>query len=118
MSSGSTKIISVVDDDPDIRRLLDNLLSRHGFVAQMYSDGAQFLAEYDPKESSCVLLDVQLPQLSGLDIAHELQSMQPEPRVILMSAYPQNDDFLAAVDKGLIRYLQKPFDEAELLALL
>jgi FixJ family two-component response regulator len=99
-------LISVVDDDESVRRSLPNLLKEFGFAARSFSSAAEFLASDALAESSCLILDVRMPEMSGPDLQRELTRRRRALPIIFITASP---------DEGLRQpLLFKPFTETVL----
>lgn len=106
--------IAIVDDDPGQRQLLDNALQRAGFATVLCPDGASGLAVAG--ECALMLLDVRMPGMSGLDVLAKVAVSHPTLPVILLTAYIDVRDAVAAIKIGALDYLEKPVDLDELIA--
>lgn len=107
-------VIAVVDDDPDVRRSLDSLLRSAGIACLVFACGADLLAA-DESAFDCVVTDVNMPGLTGLELQAEMARRGWRHRVILMTAYATaaaRDQGLAA---GAAAFLTKPIDPDQLL---
>jgi two-component system KDP operon response regulator KdpE len=109
--------ILVIDDEPQIRRLLRIALEAHDYEVLEAADGAAGLAEAATRQPDIVLLDLGLPQLSGLEVLHRLREWSAVP-VLILSVQNAGEDKVRALDLGADDYVTKPFDTAELLARL
>ena len=108
--------IFVVDDDPSIRKSLSLLLKSVGYVVKPYSSAKEFLAsERDCRGPTCLVLDVQMPGLSGIDLQEELASWYYSMPIIFISAHADVPMGVNAMKKGAVEFLTKPFEESDLL---
>jgi len=111
-------IVYVVDDDASVRRALGRLLTSAGFEHESFSTAAEFL-EHEPKDQpSCLVLDIQMPGLSGLKLQEELAKRGLEPAIVFVTGRGTVPTSVRAMKKGAIDFLQKPYDAEELLAAL
>jgi FixJ family two-component response regulator len=102
-------VISVVDDDASVRVATDNLLSSHGYLVRTFTSAEEFLQSPHFDDCACVVADVQMPGLSGLDLlAHVRAQGYPLP-VILITAFPEESIRASALKAGAICFLAKPF---------
>ena len=115
---GALRRILVVDDEESLRHMLQLFLSREGFEVASVSSAQAALAELDAREWDCVICDVRMPQVSGLDFLDALARRGPFPTVIMMSAYGSHDLAIAAMKKGAYDYVSKPFKPDEVLLVL
>ncbi|HSY37334.1 MAG TPA: response regulator [Acidobacteriaceae bacterium] len=108
-------LISVVDDDESIRESLPDLLREFGYAAQAFSSGEEFLASDDLAQTSCLILDVAMPGMTGPDLQRELLIRQQKIPVIFITA--QRDATLRPrlLKLGAVECLLKPFSDADLL---
>jgi FixJ family two-component response regulator len=111
-------LISVVDDDESIRESLPDLLREFGFTAKAFSSGEELLTSSELAETSCLILDVAMPGMTGPDLQRELAIRQPGIPIIFITA--QRDETLRPrlLKLGAIECLLKPFSEADLLKAL
>jgi FixJ family two-component response regulator len=116
--SGGIKhpLLCVVDDDESIRESLPGLIKEFGFAARTFSSAEEFLASGAVSESSCLILDVGMPGMSGPELHQELKRRGEETPVIFITA--QKDDRVRArvFEQGAVAFLPKPFSEEALLA--
>lgn len=108
-------IVCIVDDDASVRKSLSNLLRSVGYHAQVYASGEAFLAEADFPEIACLLLDLRMPGLSGIDVMRQLPRQFP---VICMSAHWDEAALAESGHYQAFECLCKPFEEEVLLAAL
>jgi FixJ family two-component response regulator len=107
--------IAVVDDDESVRRALARLLRAAGFDAVVFPSGEALLGSGRHARFPCVVLDIRLGGMSGLEVAHVLTTTKPRVEVIMMTAEdtPENRD--EATRLGCIAYFAKPFDGQEMV---
>jgi FixJ family two-component response regulator len=108
-------LISVVDDDQSIRESLPDLLREFGFAAKAFSAGEEFLASDELAQTSCLILDVAMPGMTGPDLQHELAIRQQRIPIIFITA--QRDETIRPrlLELGAVECLLKPFSEPDLL---
>ena len=111
------KRILIVDDEPMIRRVTSRLLSIRGATALSASDGHEALELFasDPQAIACVLLNVSMPYINGIDVAAEIFALRPDTPVLLVSGYSVPEITLRARGLPIAGVLQKPFTSAGLL---
>lgn len=108
--------ILVVDDDQEIRRLLGRYLEQQGFQAVLAGSRREFEARLAESEIQVVVLDVMLPDGSGLDICRDLRDRRPDLGIILLTALKEDVDRIIGLELGADDYLGKPFNPRELVA--
>lgn len=108
-------LVYLVDDDPSVLRAVKRLLTAGGFDTKAYSDPALFLAEHNPAAPGCILLDMALPGLSGIDVQSKLAATAHRQPVIFMSGESDVPATITALKSGAMDFLLKPFDETVLL---
>jgi FixJ family two-component response regulator len=107
--------VAVVDDDPSVRRGLERLLRSAGFSVVTFVSAEQFLAMCRRDVLSCLLLDVHLTGMSGLELLARLTTAKSPVPVILISAYDDVQTAEAIEGSGAAAYLRKPFDDEVLI---
>ncbi len=112
----SRETILVVEDDPSILTGLVDLLEGEGFAVAAARDGAAGLKAYGASKPSLVLLDVMIPELSGLDVCREIRRKDPLTPILMLTAKGQEVDKVVGLEVGADDYIVKPFGVAELLA--
>ncbi|QAB00246.1 response regulator transcription factor [Agrobacterium tumefaciens] len=116
MTMVSVTHILIVDDDPEIRTLLAKYLSSQGFRVSMAADRREFVERIASSDPDLIVLDVMLPDGSGLDICRDLQGRRPRTPVILLTALKEDVDRIVGLEIGADDYLGKPFNPRELTA--
>jgi len=108
-------LISVIDDDDDFREALQGLMTSMGFTVEAFSSAPDFLARTDIRDTSCLIVDVHMPQMTGIELHRHLVDSGYAIPTILITAYPDESVRVRAMADGVIGYLTKPFDSVELL---
>jgi FixJ family two-component response regulator len=108
-------IISIVDDDASVREGLADLVSSMGFQAKTFRRAEHFLKSHWLRNTSCLIADVQMPEMTGLELYSALVDLGIKMPTILITAFPDNDDRDRALDAGVSCYLTKPFEKGELI---
>ena len=109
-------MVSIVDDDPSVCEGLVDLLSSMGFIAESFPSADEFLKSGRPETTSCLIADVQMSGMSGLDLHDHLVQSGTIIPTILITAFPKDADRGRALRTGVKCYLAKPFSESDLLA--
>ncbi|MBI3896616.1 MAG: sigma-54-dependent Fis family transcriptional regulator [Acidobacteria bacterium] len=106
----------LIDDEPDIRESLEALLSMEGFAVESAADAASGLERLEKKPFDLVLLDVALPDRSGLEVLEEIRAANPALPVVMITAYGSVENAVQAMQAGASNYVTKPWDNEKLLA--
>ena len=108
-------IVFVVDDDPLIRDSVADLLAAAGFAAQTYGSAMEFIQAKRPNASACLILDVELPDLSGLDLQADLTKSGIEVPIIFLTGHGDIPKSVRAMKAGAVEFLTKPFRTEDLV---
>src|SRR5579863_7826108 len=108
-------IVFMVDDDPLVRASVADLLDSAGFAVRTFGSASEFVQSKRPDLSACLILDVELPGLSGLDLQAELASSGVEMPVIFLTGHADIPMTVRAMKGGAVEFLTKPFRKQELL---
>jgi FixJ family two-component response regulator len=108
-------IVFVVDDDPSFRRSAERLIRLAGFKVQAFGSAGEFLAAKRPDVPSCLVLDVRMPGLSGLDLQRELAKAGAVIPIIFVTGHGDIPMSVQAMKAGAVEFLTKPFREKKLL---
>jgi FixJ family two-component response regulator len=108
-------IVFVIDDDPSFRRSTEMLIGSAGLRVQTFSSAEEFLRSQRPDAPACLLLDVRLPHLSGLDLQRELTKACVQIPIIFITGHGDIPMTVQAMKAGAIEFLTKPFREQDLL---
>jgi FixJ family two-component response regulator len=109
-------VISIVDDDESVREGMTDLVKSMGYVAEAFRRAEEFLHSTNLQTTSCLIADVQMPEMSGLQLHKNLVSSGKVIPTILITAFPNERDRRLALRSGVTCYLVKPFNDDELLA--
>jgi FixJ family two-component response regulator len=111
----STELLSVIDDDESIRESLPDLLREFGFDARAFSSAREFLSSDSLDATRCLILDIAMPGMTGLDLQQELKRRGQEIPIIFITG--QKDDGIRkqAFKQGAVKFLYKPFSDTALL---
>jgi FixJ family two-component response regulator len=108
-------MVYIVDDDDGMRRALGILMSTVGYQPAAFAGPREFLAKYDPMQPGCLVLDVRMPEMSGLEVQQHLNRNGSMLPVILVSGHGDIPMAVQAMKDGAFDFLQKPFRDQELL---
>ena len=108
-------LLSVVDDDEMLRESLPELLREFGFAAVAFSSGQEFLSSGYADKTSCLLLDVAMPGMSGLDLQQELKRRGYAIPIIFITGQKDEEVRERALRQGAVKFLYKPFSDSVLL---
>ena len=107
--------VFIVDDDADVRRAVSLLIRSVGLVENSYASAQDFLADYDPQKPGCLVLDIRMPGMSGLELQKGLNSNCLLPPIIFITAHGEIPLAIQAIRAGAIDFIQKPFSPQALL---
>jgi FixJ family two-component response regulator len=108
-------IIAIVDDDRSVRRGLERLIRSAGWKAETFASAQEFLARPGAEAPSCLVLDLQLPGLSGLDLQKRMAEVGLEIPIVFLTGHGDIPASVQAMKAGAIEFLTKPVDEQDLL---
>jgi FixJ family two-component response regulator len=111
-------LVSVVDDDESVRESLPDLLKEFGFAARVFSSSEEFLVSDTVGETKCLILDVAMPGMTGLDLQLELRRRGHEIPVIFITGQKDENSRAQAFKQGAVKFLYKPFSDTALLEAL
>jgi FixJ family two-component response regulator len=106
--------VFVVDDDPDVRRALTRLLRAANFAVSPYGSAREFLAAHDPEAPGCLVLDVSMPGMNGLDLQQSLRAAGSERPIIFLTGSGDIPTSACAMQSGAVTFLTKPASDFEL----
>jgi len=112
--NSDSPIVFVVDDDHRVREALSSLISSAGLRVAVFSSAAEFLESKTPDAPACLVLDLQLPGISGLELQQQL-SAGDTPPIVFISGHGDIPSSVRAIKAGAVEFLPKPFDDQELL---
>jgi len=114
MSSDST--VHIIDDDAAVRDSLAFLLSSAGIPAETHESAAAFLDRHSGADVGCIVTDIRMPEISGLDLLRRVKELSPELPVILITGHGDVPLAVEAMKLGAVDFIEKPFDDEALLA--
>jgi FixJ family two-component response regulator len=115
MSHASSPIVFVVDPDPSVRESLELLVRAAGWRAETFASAQQFLIRPRSVVPSCLILDVTLPDLNGLELQERVASERPDMPIIFLTGIADVAMTVRAMKRGALEFLTKPFDAEALL---
>jgi RNA polymerase sigma factor (sigma-70 family) len=113
--SETAPVVSVVDDDPSVRRAIKRLISSVGLHVQVFASGPELLKSKNLGEPGCLILDIRLPGISGLDFQKKLAESDIHVPVIFITAHGDITMAVKAMKAGAIEFLTKPIRDQDLL---
>src|SRR5579863_186227 len=114
--SDATPIVFVVDDDVSVRESLELLLRHEGWQAEIFASADEFLSRPRAQAPSCLILDLSLPGLSGLDLQKRIASERTEMPIIFITGHGDIPSSVKAMKAGAVEFLTKPFTDDALLS--
>jgi two-component system response regulator FixJ len=112
----SDPLVHVIDDDEAARESLEFLLHSMNIRAQSYDSAKSFLAALPDLNGGCVITDVRMPEISGLDLLHRLRDLEVDVPVIVITGHGDLQLAVEAMKNGAVDFLEKPYDDAVLVA--
>ena len=107
--------IAIVDDDPSVRKGLERLIRSVGWKTETFGSAQEFLASARPEAPTCIVLDLQLPGLSGLELQKQMTEAGVETPIVFLTGHGDIPASVKAMKAGAIEFLTKPVDEQDLL---
>ncbi len=107
-------IVYIVDDDPGVRSALKESLRGDGWVLRDFSSGEEFLESYHPDSVCCIVLDLQMPGLGGLEVQRELVERKALNPIICITGYADVPSAVQATRDGAVEFIEKPFSGPEI----
>jgi FixJ family two-component response regulator len=111
----TNKLVAVVDDDDSMRIALEGLLKAVGFPARAFASAEEFLKSGQQHQTSCLIADIRMPGISGLELQAQLNAERCRIPIIFITAHGDAKMRLQALRAGAVEFLSKPFDEEVLL---
>ena len=108
-------LIAVVDDDPSAREGLSSLIRSMGLRVETFASAQEFPARTGPEALSCLILDLQLPDLSGIDLQKRMAEVGLEIPIVFLTGHGDIPSSVEAIKAGAVEFLTKPVDEQKLL---
>src|SRR5216684_7394931 len=110
--------VLVVDDEANLRKVLATMLRRTGYDVTVAADGEQGLAEFLKSGADIVVTDLVMPKMGGMELLRSVNSSNPDVPVIIITAHGTVDSAVEAIKLGAFDYITKPFDQAEIQAVV
>jgi FixJ family two-component response regulator len=115
-NAGSTRhIVAAVDDDFRVRESIESLVESAGHTPLVFASAEEFLQSAAPESAICLITDVRMPGIDGLELQRRVKLKYPRLPVIFMTAHYDNEIRQRALSQGAVGFLYKPFDAADLL---
>jgi FixJ family two-component response regulator len=111
-------LVSVVDDDESVRESLPDLLREFGYAAQAFSSAEEFLASDYVGQTSCLILDIAMPGMTGPELQRELTRLHHQIPIVFITAHGDESTRPRMLEQGAVECLSKPFSDAALLEAL
>jgi len=108
-------VISIIDDDPSVRKATDGLVRSLGYRSLTFASAEDFLESDHIDDTSCVITDVQMPGLSGVELQSVLIARGARLPMIFITAFPEDRIRRSVLEAGAVGFLSKPFEEAVLI---
>jgi two-component system response regulator FixJ len=110
------RLIHLIDDEESIRRSAGFMLKTSGFLVQTYANGVEFLRDARNAAPGCILLDVRMPQMDGLEVQERMHEAGVTLPVIILTGHGDIGIAVRAMKAGAVEFIEKPFEKAALLA--
>ena len=111
-------LVSIVEDDQFFRESLRRLIKSQGYIVEAFSSAADFLGSSRLIETACVIADVNMPAMSGIELYRHLANAGYSIPTILVTAFPNDTDRVRALNDGIVCYLRKPINDEQLIRCL
>lgn len=118
MANGVIPIVAAVDDDFRVRESIESLIQSAGYAPVVFSSAEEFLESGRLAAATCVITDVRMPGMDGIELQRRIRLERPTLPVILMSAHHNAEIRQKAIDEGAVAFLYKPFDATDLLKIV
>jgi FixJ family two-component response regulator len=110
-----TPVIAIVDDDPSVRIGTERLVRSLGYTARTFASADEFLKSSQPSRTSCLITDIHMPGMNGLELQRLLNYLGHKVPIIFITAFPEDDIRQHAMTAGAIGFLAKPFEGGALV---
>ena len=111
-------VVSIIDDDQDVRQAVQRLMRSRGFATRTFASAEEFLRSPSLHETACVITDIQMPGMTGIDLHDVMLKQGPRLPVIFLTAFPDDRTEKRALQAGALGFLTKPFDARTLVSLV
>lgn len=115
MGAPKVPLISIVDDDDSVRDAVKSLIDSIGYRAEVFASGEAFLNSPYVSQTDCLIADVRMPGMSGLELQDRLKAANSPIPIVFISAHDDGDARARGLRAGAVDFLQKPFSEESLL---
>ena len=115
VSPAPSPTVFVIDDDEDMRSALGNLFRSVGYEVKLFGSTSEFLLDTSGDAPGCLVLDVRLPGMSGIDLQSRLAASEPDLPIVVVTAHAEADVRRRMLAEGAVAFLSKPFDDNVLL---
>jgi FixJ family two-component response regulator len=109
------RMVAIVDDDESVRSALQGLMKEAGFPALTFACGEEFLSSGEQQHTACLIVDIRLPGMSGLDLQSKLVGDHHKIPILFITAHGDEGMRMRALRSGAVEFLTKPFDDEMLL---
>ncbi|WP_457588572.1 response regulator transcription factor [Ensifer canadensis] len=116
MSGSRTKIVAIIDDDRNLRLAVQDLLEAVGIIGEAYESAEDFLSREGFRTADCILTDLRMPGMSGLELLRTLRKHGHKQPVLVMTSYADSDAEAAALKDGALAFLSKPLNSDRLIS--
>jgi len=114
-SNSSSKLVAIVDDDQSVQNALKDLMESVGISARCFGSAQEFLASDERNQTACLIADIRMPGISGLEMQAKLKAEGSFIPIIFITAHADAKIKMQAIKAGAIEFLSKPFDDEVLL---
>jgi FixJ family two-component response regulator len=114
----NTPVISIIDDDGSVRSAVGSLVRSLGFIARTFASAEEFLQSPHVNDTSCLITDVQMPGMSGLELQDRVSAEGHRIPFIFITAFPEERMRTRAMEAGALGFLSKPFDSQNLIKVI
>ena len=114
----NSRLVAIVDDDESVQRALQDLIESDGLPALCFASAEQFLGSEARNKAACLIADIRMPGMSGLELQAKLKAEQCCMPVIFITAHGDAKIRIRAIREGAVGFLNKPFDDAVLLEIV
>ncbi len=108
-------VVFLIEDDDAVRKAIELLMMSAGLACESYASGKIFLEEYNPSRPGCVVTDMRMPGISGLDLQERLIDLNPAPQIIIITGHGDVSAAVRAMKQGALDFIEKPFGDQALL---
>jgi FixJ family two-component response regulator len=116
MHSKEDAAVCVIDDEEAVRDLARQILNSHGITVRSYASAEEFLADFDESTTSCVVTDLRMPKIDGLQLQHHLSEIGSLVSMVVVTGYADVRTAVRLMQDGAVTLLEKPYEPANLIA--